>query len=326
MRILMMGTGDFAVPTLAALYDSSHEVLALYTQPERIGRGHHQVEFSAIKKLALSHDTSVRQPENINVPEVLDDLRAWQADVFVVAAYGQLLKPELLAIPKILPINVHASLLPKYRGAAPVAFAIWKGETETGVTIIKVEPKLDAGEMLAVESTPIGPHETAGELEDRLALIGGRLAVSVVDRLARGERFGVPQDPALATRATKLKKEMGEIRWSDPARDIDHHVRAMNPWPMADTYVHVPGRKPLRVLIPRLYLADTAEALRLANPARAMPGEVVSLQDRRLFVATGNGVVEIRELKPEGKRLQTVAEFLNGNPLAIGHRLGSAVS
>src|SRR5258708_37946074 len=173
LRLVMMGTGDFAVPTFQSLYDTPHQVVGLYTQPDRTGRGHHRNLQNPMKELALAHETPVFQPEKINTTESLADLRGLEADLFVVAAYGQILSPELLSIPRLGSINVHASLLPKYRGAAPVAFAILNGDAETGVSIIQVLPQLDAGPIYAVVGTPTGPHETAGGREDRLAELAG---------------------------------------------------------------------------------------------------------------------------------------------------------
>src|SRR5579872_6100428 len=175
LKLVMMGTGEFALPTFEALYGTPHQIVALVTQPDRTGRGHHQSRENPMKQLALARQTPVYQPEKVNAPEALDSLRAFKADLFVVAAYGQILSPELLSIPRLGAINVHASLLPKYRGAAPVAYAILNGDAETGVSIIQVLPQLDAGAIFAVARTPIGATETSGQLEDRLA----RLAVEL---------------------------------------------------------------------------------------------------------------------------------------------------
>src|SRR5258708_12307808 len=169
LRLVMMGTGDFALPTFQSLYDTPHQVVGLLTQPDRTGRGHHRNLQNPMKELALAHETPVFQPEKINTTESLADLRGLEADLFVVAAYGQILSPELLSIPRLGSINVHASLLPKYRGAAPVAFAVLNGDAETGVSIIQVLPALDAGPIFAFARTPIGPEQTSGPLQDPLA-------------------------------------------------------------------------------------------------------------------------------------------------------------
>src|SRR5215472_14816572 len=176
LKLVMMGTGEFAVPTFESLYGTPHDVVGLFTQPDRTGSGHHKGLAQPMKELAVSRHTPVFQPANVNVPEALADLRALEPDLLVVAAYGQILSPELLGIPRLGSINVHASLLPKFRGASPVAYAILNGEIETGVSIIQILPRLDAGPILAVARTPIGAHETAGALEERLS----RLAVDLV--------------------------------------------------------------------------------------------------------------------------------------------------
>jgi len=184
LKLVMMGTGEFALPTFEALYRTPHRVTGLFTQPDRTGHGHHRSPHNPMKQLALEHGTPVFQPEKVNTPEALADLRACAADLLVVAAYGQILSRELLEIPRLGTINVHASLLPKYRGAAPVAYAILNGDSETGVSIIQVLPQLDAGPILAVAGTPIGPQETAGVLEDRLARLAVDLVPGVLDQFA----------------------------------------------------------------------------------------------------------------------------------------------
>src|SRR6516162_1725132 len=209
MRIVMMGRGLFAEPTFEALLAGPHPVVGLVTQPDRaVGqeRGSTRQTGKGMKNIALAHNVPVYQPESINTPEGVAELTKLAPDLLVVAAYGQILSNEVLSIPRLGGINVHASLLPKYRGAAPVAWAIYHGETETGVTIIRMTTGLDAGDMLAQEKLAIGPDETAGELEARLAPLGARLAMQVIDRLAAGPVTGVKQDKALVTKAPKLKK------------------------------------------------------------------------------------------------------------------------
>lgn len=314
LRIAMLGTGDFAVPTFRVLLDSPHTVVGLVTQPERIGRGHHQHAESAIKRLAIERGVPVLQPENVNTPEVLASLRSLNADLFVVAAYGQILSDELLGIPPRGSINVHASLLPKYRGAAPINYAIWKGETETGVSIIQIQPRLDAGPILAVVKTPIGPRETAGELEERLAHLGPEPTLRVIDQNVAGTLSPVPQDPALVVRAPKLKKQQGLINWSQSAAQIDCHVRAMQPWPNAFTFVHSAGKKPQRLIVLEIEPRSATET--------APPGHVLASAPGTLLVATGTAPVEIVRLQPEGKRAMIADEFLRGNPLRPCECLG----
>src|ERR1051326_8112976 len=210
MRLVMMGTGTFAEPTFKALLASAHAVVGLVTQPDRhVGqeRGSTRQTGEGMKAIAQQHGMAVLQPESINTPEGIAALGKLQPDLLVVAAYGQILSRDVLAVPRLGGINVHGSLLPKYRGAAPVAWAIYHGETRTGVTIIHMSPALDAGDMLAQESIAIGPDETAGELESRLTVIGARLAIHIIDRLAAGPFAGTKQDKSLVSKAPKLKKE-----------------------------------------------------------------------------------------------------------------------
>lgn len=253
LRLLMLGTGTFALPTFRELFSSGHEVVGLVTQPDRVGRGHHH-HSHPMKELGVVRGVPVFQPDNVNTPESLDVLRRFQADVFVVAAYGQILSAELLGIPRLGAINLHASLLPKYRGAAPIQYALWQGETETGVTIFQIEPKLDAGPILGVVRTPIGPTETSGELEERLAELAAPLTLTVLDQTQHGATTPQPQETVGVTRARKLKKEQGHIDWSQTMRQIDCHIRAMQPWPMPDTFLHIAGKPSQRLLV--LQIAD----------------------------------------------------------------------
>lgn len=322
MRLLMMGTGEFALPTFQTLYETPHEVVALFTQPERTGPGTKRLPPNPLKQWALERGTPVFQPLNVNTPESLEQLRALQADVFVVAAYGQILSPALLQIPRIAAINVHASLLPKYRGAAPINYALWKGESETGVSIIQILPALDAGPILAIARTPIGPQETAGELEVRLSHLALPELRRVLEELARGIISGEPQDPQQVTKAPKLKKEQGAICWDQSRAEIDRQVRALQPWPNAFSYVHQQGRPPFRVQILAVGLPqDTATG----NTPQAVPGTVLPSSGGKkgiLRVQAGEGPLEILRLQPDGKRAFTAAEFLNGYPLEAGDRFG----
>jgi methionyl-tRNA formyltransferase len=253
----------------------------------------------------------VYQPDTINTREGVDQLKAWRPDLLVVAAYGQILKKEVLEAAPMGGINIHGSLLPKYRGAAPVAWAIYHGETRTGVTIIRMTTGLDAGDMLAQEAVDILPDETAGELEARLAPVGATLAVHMVRRLAAGPVPGAKQDLAKVTKAPKLKKEDGLIDWSKPAEQVVRQVRAMQPWPTAYTWLHH-GGKSLRI---------TVQRVAIVNGPAADPGSVV--QDKaRLLIAAGGGPVEVLELQPAGKKRMTAAEFLRGHQLAPGDRFG----
>ena len=318
MRLVMMGTGDFALPTFLALYSTCHEVVGLFTQPDRTGRGHHHHR-NPLKEAALEHQTRVYQPENANTPESLDRLRNLKPDLCVVAAYGQILSDELLQIPRLGAINVHASLLPKYRGAAPVQFAVLNGDGQTGVTIFQIQPKLDAGPILAAASTAIGPKETAGEIEHRLSELSVPLVVRVIDQLERGNAEPLPQPFGGVTRAPRLKKSDGSVDWNQPAWKIDCHVRAMQPWPKAFTYWLSSGREAFRLIILDVEPASGESA---ALAPDASPGDVVLADGKRLLVQAADGPVDVRLLQPEGKRTMAAVEFLNGHAVQIGDRMG----
>lgn len=327
MRVVMMGTGTFAEPAFEALLRRPGLVSALVTQPDRsVGekRGSTRQTGRGMKQIALDAGVPVIQPASINAPDGVAMLRELKPDLLVVAAYGQILSPEVLAAPPLGAINVHASLLPKYRGAAPVAWAIWKGETKTGVTIIRMTAGLDAGEMLAQEAIEILPDETAGELEARLAPLGANLAWKIVEALERGPVAGTKQDPTQVTKAPKLKKEMGLIDWSKPAEEVCRQIRAMQPWPTAYTFLHRAGQPPLRTIVnqsaafPVRYDPAVAAGMAFADPH--LPNS--------LFVTAGlvspaeRSVIEIRQLQPAGKNSMTAAEFLRGHPLHPGDHLG----
>lgn len=319
MRIVMMGTGTFAVPTLEALYASDHDVIALYTQPDRTGRGHHHHPHP-MKDLAVDHATLVVQPSNANSKESLDQLRNLQPDICVVAAYGQILSKELLEIPRLGAINLHASILPKFRGAAPVQFAVLKGERETGVTIFQIDPKLDAGPILAIVRTAIGRKETSGELEHRLARLAVPALIECLDRLDSGTSEAIHQDTSLVTRAPRLKKGDGIIDWSATATAIDCHVRGMQPWPKAFTFLQsaTGAHPPLRLIL----LDVEPNENESAQPA----GTVVATTAHDFEIQTGQGSVKVLRLQPDGKRAMTTAEFLCGHTVKTGDTLTNNVN
>lgn len=317
MRIVMMGTGRFAEPTFEALLRSRHTVAGLVANPDRpSGREREMVR--TIKKIAVAHGVPVFQPEKINTPEAIAGLKAFAPDSLVVAAYGQILSPEVLAVAPHGGINVHASLLPKYRGAAPVPWAIYHGETCTGVTIIRMSPQMDAGDILAQQAVDILPEETAGELEARLAQLGARLALQVIDQIERGQLRPIPQDPTQATRAPKLKKEHGLIDWSRSAQQVVNQVRAMQPWPTAYTFWHRPNKPPLRLII--------RKAQALPQDAAASPGTITSVSSDEVRVACGTGTVRLLEVQPAGGKAMSIAEFLRGHRMTVGERLGTETS
>lgn len=305
----MFGTGDFAVPTLRALYESPHEVVALYTQPDRPTVGRHKPH-QPMKDLAIERGTPVFQPEKINTPDSLAELEALQGDLFLVAAYGQILSRKFLAMPPRGTINVHASLLPKYRGAAPINYAILNGEREAGVTIIDVIPQLDAGPMLGKVSFPILPDETAGELEVRLAEAGAQLTLDVLEQIEEGTVVREQQDESLVVFAPKMAKEMGLIDWGRKAVEIDWHIRAMQPWPTPTTFLHQSGKPARRIVIRKVQIVD--------EKGTGTPGSVVAVDRDRLIIQAGEGRISVVEIQPVGKKTMSIAEFLRGAQLAVG--------
>ena len=342
MRIVMMGTGTFAEPTLEALLAGPDPVVGVFTQPDRDGgvkRGSTRQVGRGMKEIAAAKGVPVFQPESINAAEGVAMLRGLAPDLLVVAAYGQILSKEVLGIPTQGAMNIHGSLLPKYRGAAPIAHAILNGETETGITIIRMSAGLDAGDMLAKAAISIG-DETAGGLEAKLAPLGAKLALETIQRMKAGPITGEKQDPRLVTKAPKLTKEMGLIDWSNPAEQICRQVRAMQPWPTAYTYLHRKGKEAVRVIVNRVSTGpQPADQTGLivgvfrppltAGPSGSMtvandpPGISLGLIGT-LWVRDGAGSgVQILELQPAGKKRMTAEEFLRGHPLKEGDRFGS---
>lgn len=314
LKIVLMGTGDFAVPPFRALLNSQHEIVGVLTQPDKTGRGHHQ-HVNPVKELAVAKAVPVFQPERVNRPEMLNTLRSLEADAFVVAAYGQILKPELLAIPRLGAFNLHGSLLPRHRGAAPVQYAIWKGDSVTGVTIFQIELALDSGPMVGRIETPIGEAETSGELMLRLAELSVPLTLEVLQKLEAGTAVFESQDATLVTFAPKIPREAGVIDWSKSRYEIGCHVRAMQPWPKASSVLQRRDQPPLRCIV--LHVAAMNDSG--APPGGIVPGSVLE-HHGRLLVAAGDGWLEILKLQPEGRKAVDGRAFVNGYPLAEGDR------
>lgn len=312
LRIAFWGTPEFAVPTLEHLLRSDHAVVGVVTQPDRPrGRGQH-LTMGPVKRVALEHELPVLQPERMKDPTFLDALRGWQADLAVVAAYGRILPQTLLELPRLGMINVHASLLPKYRGAAPIQRAVMAGERETGITIIRLVQELDAGPVLAKLVQPVGPDDTSDEIEQQLAFLGAALLVSVVNDIAAGRTVEIPQDSTQATLAPRLTKAEGLIDWMLPAQSIHNRVRGLHPWPHAFTYL-----EGARYIILRSHSERAAAIVPGSQDAR--PGEVVAASGDQLSVRCGDGsVLAILEIQPEGRRPLEVREFLSGHHLRPG--------
>ena len=302
LRVIFAGTPEFAVPTLEALLAARHDVVAVYSQPDRpAGRGR-PLRPSPVKQCALAHELQVRQPRTLRDPEAQQALSRLGADVMVVVAYGLILPPEVLSAPRLGCVNVHASLLPRWRGAAPIQRAVLAGDAETGITIMQMERGLDTGPMLARESLPIDDTESAGGLHDRLADLGARLLVTTLAALDAGELTPEVQDDAEATYAEKLSKAEAPLDWRRPARDLDRQVRALNPWPVAEARLE---DAPLRVW----------QAVPLQGQAEP-PGRIVRAGPDGVDVACGDGLLRLLQVQPPGKRAMRAGDFANGRALA----------
>ncbi len=309
MRIVFMGTPDFAVPSLRSLHARGHELALVVTQPDRgAGRGR-RVSPPPVKVAAAELGLPVEQYETVNTDEFAERLRAVAPDLLVVVAFGQILSEEILDAPSKGAINVHASVLPAYRGVAPINWAIVRGEAETGVTTMYMAKKVDAGEIILTRRTRIGERETAGELSSRLSELGAGLLVETVDLIGRGEVPRAVQGAPTTKYARKLKKKDGEIDWAKSSREVFDHIRGMTPWPGAFTWYR--GKS----------LAVTRAEPGEGSGRRGEPGEVLSFEDGRgMEVAVGDGSIWLSELKPEGKRAMAAAAFVRGYRPGVGTR------
>jgi methionyl-tRNA formyltransferase len=307
LRIVFFGTPAFAVPTLDTLLDSTHTIAAVVTQPDRPrGRGQ-KADAGLVKTRALEAGIPVWQPDKLSEPAFLAELAALGADLGVVAAYGKILSERVLSLPKLGMVNVHASILPKYRGAAPVHRAILAGEIETGVTIMRVVKALDAGPMLAVARRSIDPDETSAEVEQDLARIGASLLRKTIDDMAAGVGSERPQNDAEATYAHRLTKDDGRLDWSLSAQAVHNRIRGLHPWPHA--FSTLQGN--------RLILLRSSVG---GEPTSRPPGTILTARGDELSVATGGGTIRILQIQPEGKRPLTAREFLAGHRLEPGER------
>ena len=301
MRVVFMGTPEIAATCLKKILADGFEVVGVYTQPDRPkGRGMKMV-FSPVKEVALAHEIPVFQPENFREEETVEQLRALKPDVCAVVAYGRILPQKVLDIPAYGCINIHASLLPQYRGSAPYQWAVLDGLTQTGVSAQHMVLEMDAGDVIDVEKTPIGENDTAGEVLDRLAELGAKLLSRVLGRVKNGEDCrGIPQDPDRVTFAPMLNKSMCPIDWTKPARRVHNQVRGLHPWPVAT--MELQGKK------------FKVHATRVAEGSGA-PGEILGLTKNGLIIACGQGAVEILSLQAEGGKRMAAPDYFRGHPL-----------
>ena len=301
MRVVFMGTPDIAATCLKKILETGHDVVAVYTQPDRPKNRGMKLAFSPVKEVAVAQEIPVFQPENFREEETVEQLRALQPDVVAVVAYGRILPQSVLDIPPMGCINIHASLLPAYRGSAPYQWAVLDGLTETGVTAMYLCREMDAGDMIDTAKTPIGENETAGELLDRLAVLGADLLDKTLCAIREGTAQRTPQDHSKATYAPMLDKTMCPIDFTKTAQQIHDHVRGMNPWPVA-TMEHK-GK--------RFKVYETAV---LAEKTEKIPGTVIELTKKGLKMACGQGVIEIRVLQAEGGKRMAAPDYFRGHP------------
>ncbi len=342
MKIVFMGTPDFAVGALEAILEAGHQVTAVVTQPDKPkGRGK-EVQMSPVKACALKHDIPVFQPVKIKEAEAVETLRSYQADIFVVAAFGQILSEEILAMPKYGCVNIHASLLPKYRGAGPIQWAIINGEKITGVTIMQMDKGLDTGDMLYKTEVEIASDETADTLHDKLSAAGAKLIAEALAKIEKGDVPPVKQNDAESCYAKMLTKAMGKIDWQMEAQKLDCLIRGLISWPGASTVFRGKTLKIWREEVAsegKMTDSVTAEQERAAGQesmagnsmvgqdkgdlaGNALPGTVVRVDKDAFYVQTGKGVLKILEVQPEGKKRMAVRDFLLGYPVKAGECLG----
>lgn len=302
LKIIFAGTPDFSVSSLQTLIDSPHEIVAVYTQPDRpAGRGR-KLTASPIKQLAEQMGIAVEQPESLKEPAVQQQLAAYQADIMVVVAYGQLLPPVVLAMPRLGCINVHASLLPRWRGAAPIQRAIVAGDAETGVTIMQMAKGLDTGDMLAKVVTPIDPNETAAELHDRLSVLGNDALLDVIEQLQAGTASPEVQDETQTCYAAKLSKDEAPLDWSASVEVCQRQISAFNPFPVATAQL---GDETLRIWRSKIVERESTSA---------KPGSILSADKQGIKVQTGAGVLTILECQAPGKKRLSATDFVNARP------------
>ena len=312
MKIVFMGTPDFAVGTLRAIVEAGYEVIEVVTQPDREkGRGR-EVQMTPVKEYAVSQKIPVFQPQKIKTPEAVEELKKWPADLYVVAAFGQILSQEILDIPKFGCVNVHASLLPRYRGAAPIQWSILNGDAVTGVTIMQMDAGLDTGDILTQKEVIIDADETGDSLFEKLSISGAQLLVETLPQIENGTVTRIPQEEAKATHVKMLNKEMGQIDWSKSNEVLEHLVRGLNSWPGA--YCTFRG-KTLKI-----WRARAAADVTGQKEQKFAAGDAVQVTKEAVYVQTGSGLLELLEVQMESKKRMAVKDFLLGYPVKPGDK------
>ncbi len=318
MKIIFMGTPDFAVVPLEEIYKAGHEIVLIVTQPDKPRGRSGKLAPSPVKSWALEHDIEVFQPKKIRDEDAVEYLSKIECDIAVVAAFGQILPKSILDMPKFGCINVHASLLPKYRGAAPIQWAILNGEKKSGVTIMQMGEGLDDGDMLLTREVILDGTETGGSLFDDLAQLGGKAVVEALELIEQGSINPVKQDESAATHVSMINKELGRINWSDAAERIERYVRGLNPWPSA--YSSFKGKN-LKIWRSHVVPSEELDS-KGVNLADYKEGQVCFVNKKCVFVATGEGVLSLDEIQLEGKKRMEIAPFLLGNDVLLGEELG----
>lgn len=323
MKVIFMGTPDFSVGTLEMLIQAEHEITLVVTQPDKPkGRGK-SMQFPPVKEAALAHGLEVYQPKRVRETACIEYLRKYEADIIVVVAFGQILPKEILEMPRYGCVNVHASLLPKYRGAAPIQWAVINGEAVTGVTTMRMDEGLDTGDMILKEEVTLRPEETGGSLFDRLAQTGAELCVKTLRAIEEGTAVYTPQEHYKATHTTIIKKQLGEMDWTKSAAELERLVRGLDPWPSAYTYLNGKTLKIWKASVQeKSILQESEEEKASAEEFVREPGTIVKVSKNIIGVQTGQGVLELLEIQLEGKKRMTTDAFLRGFPVEAGVKLG----
>lgn len=317
MKIVFMGTPDFARTALESIIEAGHEVVLAVTQPDKPKGRSGELQPCEVKECALEHNIPVFQPQKIKLPENVAELKKYDADIYVVAAFGQILSQEILDIPRFGCVNIHASLLPEYRGAAPIQQAIIDGKKTTGVTIMQMAAGMDTGDILIQRAIPISDDETGGGLFDKLSVLGGELIVEALPKIERGELKPVPQDENLATKCDKLSKDMGRIDFFKSAEEINNLVRGLSPWPSAYTKL---SDKSLKIWKANVVKKESLTVS--GDMEKCTPGTIVDIQKDSFTISTGKEFLRVYEVQLEGKKRMEVKDFLLGNKLEKGMVLG----